>query len=347
MREQMNRISSLVLLGAGVLVAVAPLLLGPFRLSVLTDILILGLLAMSVNLLVGFSDLVTVGQAAYFGVAGYACALVSLHFSSSALVTLAAGILAAGVVGLLTGALAVRTSDTTFIMITIAYAQISFILAQTWVPVTGGDNGIGGIPVPSLPFWIPLDLGHGSHFYWFVLILCILVYFIVSRLLASPFGLVLSGVKSSPDRMTALGYSVYWRRTTIFAIAASIAGMGGALSVQKAQFVSPESTGFPLSALAFLMVLIGGTGRLGGGFVGATVLVLLRDELSSVFDAWLLLLGLILIVMVYLAPKGILGLLAPLFKGADRGGADGVGPSGGRSAFPKDPGHDQVNEEFV
>jgi branched-chain amino acid transport system permease protein len=289
------------------LLALGPFVLSEFGLFLVPEILILGLLAASLDLLVGFTGLPSLGHATYFGVGGYAAALFSLNVSDNALLALAISVAAAGVVAVVTGWLAVRTRGVYFLMLTLAFAQLLFSLAVTWDPVTGGSNGLAGIPRASL---LPGDdgtlLSSDASFYYYVLIAFILGYSLLRRVVKSPFGLTLEGIRENEARMRSVGYSTVACKLGSFVLAGGVAGYAGALFVQHERFISPSNVAFEVSALALIMVIVGGT--LYGPVLGAAIVLLLRDELSRAFlENWRIVLGLIFIAIVYLLPHGVAG----------------------------------------
>jgi branched-chain amino acid transport system permease protein len=294
-----------------VLVA-APFVVGDYRLGLLTDILIYGLLVVSLDLLIGYTGLVSLGHAAFFGLGAYAVGvLAERDVSSSLVVVLPVAVLVAGLVALVLGWFATATRGVAFIMLTLAFGQLLFVLAVSWRSLTNGDDGLAGIRDATLvpgsdlePF--PDDLA----FYFYALAVFLAGYLVVRTLVRSPFGLALEGIRENPERMTALGYWVRGYKLAAFTAAGALAGLAGALHAQKLQFVSPEDLGFTLSALVLVMHTIGGARSLWGPVVGAGLVLLVRDELSAAFDRWQLLLGVVFILFVYLLPQGIAGLFA-------------------------------------
>lgn len=282
-------------------------MISDFRLFLLTEILITGLLAASLGLLVGFTGLPSLGHAGFFGVGAYTAALVATKLTTNGLVQIAAAVGLASIVALVTGWLAVRTRGVTFLMLTLAFAQVLFTLAASWTSVTGGTSGLAGVPAVSV---LPgIVIGTDMAFYFYVLVAFVLGYAVLQRVVSSPFGHALVGVRENESRMRSLGYSVTGYKLASFCIAGGVAGYAGALFVQHSRFVSPENIFFLVSALVMIMVIIGGAGSLVGPVIGAGVVLLLRDELSSLLrDQWQLVLGVIFVVIVYAAPNGIVGI---------------------------------------
>lgn len=300
--------------------AAAPAVLSDFRLFLLTEVLITGLLAASLGLLVGFTGLPSVGHAGYFGVGGYTAALVATRLTSNAFAQIVAAVALAALVALVTGWLAVRTRGITFLMLTLAFAQLLFTLAAGWTSVTGGTNGLAGVPPVSLLADGGPVLDSDVGFYLYVLTAFLVGYAVLARVVASPFGRSLVGVRENEVRMRSLGYSVAGYKLASFCIAGAVAGYAGALFVQHNRFVSPDNVSFLVSALVMIMVIVGGSGTLVGPVVGAAVVLVLRDELSSLLlDRWELFLGMIFVVIVYAAPGGLVALAARLRGAAGLG----------------------------
>lgn len=322
--------ASILARGVAVLaLAAAPFVISDFRLFLLTEILITGLLAASLGLLVGFTGLPSLGHAAYFGVGAYSAALVATKLTSNGLVQILAAVGLASMVALVTGWLAVRTRGVTFLMLTLAFAQVLFTLAASWTSLTGGTSGLAGVPAVSLlpGMVIESDLA----FYFYALVAFLLGYAVLQRVVSSPFGHALVGVRENESRMRSLGYSVTGYKLASYCIAGGVAGYAGALFVQHNRFVSPENMSFLVSALVMIMVIVGGAGSLVGPVIGAGVVLLLRDELSSLLlGEWQLVLGVIFVVIVYAAPNGLVGIAIQLQRAAGLvlrrpGGAEATG----------------------
>ncbi len=292
-----------------VLLAAAPFLLNGFRLRLLTEVLIFGLLAASLDLLVGYTGLTSLGHALGFGVSAYATGIVATRLIANASLTLLAGVAAAVLVSLVTGALAVRARGVYFLMLTLAFGQLAFSLADTWTPVTGGSNGLS-LPVFQLVPGAEGGLLSGVvGFYYYTLVAFVLGYAALRRVVSSPFGLALVGIRENEARMRAVGYAVQGYKLAAYCTAGALAGYAGALYAQQQRFVSPGLAGFETSALALVMVIIGGRGTLVGPVLGAGVVLLLRDELSTRFEEWQLVLGVVFIAIVYFLPRGLAAAL--------------------------------------
>ncbi|HWP34479.1 MAG TPA: branched-chain amino acid ABC transporter permease [Thermodesulfobacteriota bacterium] len=293
---------------AAVLLALAlPLVLSGYQLGLLTKMLIFAILAMSLDLLLGFTGLPSLGHAAYFGVAAYAASLVSLHLGGGTWLGLPAGVAAAAVASALCGLLALRTHETYFMMITLALAQVLWGIAHGWRSLTGGDDGLPGIPRPALPF--PWSLDDGVPFYYFVLFCTAACAGGLWLAVRSRFGRALVGIRESPIRMTVLGYDVWRYRYAAFVLAGVVAGVAGSLFAYYNRFVSPSYLSVHVSATALLMVILGGAGTLAGPAVGAAAVVWLENVVSAYTERWLLVLGAVYVAVTLFAPEGVAGLL--------------------------------------
>lgn len=286
----------------------APRLLTEFRLALLTSMLIFGLLAASLDLLIGYTGLPSLGHAAFFGVGAYAAAIVSTELSGNLLLVLAAATLTGGLVAGMVGALGVRSRGIYLLMLTLAVAELIRNVAETWTPVTGGANGIIGIPAPSL-FSEDLQITGLVNTYYYVLVAFAVGYLALRMVVMSPFGRALVGIRENPERMESLGYAVTLYKIGSFVIAGAVGGYSGGLFVQNDRFISPEAVSFLVSVLVIIMILIGGIGTMYGPVLGAVIVLYLRDELSTRFERWQLLLGLVFVLFVYFLPGGIAGSL--------------------------------------
>ncbi|WP_083753068.1 branched-chain amino acid ABC transporter permease [Actinosynnema sp. ALI-1.44] len=291
-----------------VVLASAPLFLAPFATSTVSRILVFGLLAVSLDLLVGISGLPSLGHAAYFGVGAYAAGWVSINVTSAIPVPLLVGAVAGALGAALTGWITVRAHGVFFLMLTLAIGELLHQLAHTWEPVTGGANGMAGIP-PARVGDQPLVVSGYVH--WYVLAafaVGVAVVLVVSR---SPFGLALRGIRDNEPRMRALGYPTRVYKYAVFVFAGSIAGMAGALLAAQQRLVTPADVGFATAALALLAVVIGGVGTLWGPVIGAALVILIRDAIGPGLDGHgTLVLGLVFIAVVYVLPRGFGGLVS-------------------------------------
>ncbi|HEY7208573.1 MAG TPA: branched-chain amino acid ABC transporter permease [Gaiellaceae bacterium] len=303
----MTRAGLAIRLGVLVLLLVAPVLLDTYRTFLLTEILIFGLFAASLDILLGYGGLASLGHAGYFGVGGYAAGLLAQHVTSNAFAQLGVALAAAAGVALVTGLFAVRSRGVYFLMLTLAFGQLLWVLALNWTSLTGGSNGLYGLPVPTLAggsTWLAL----GDHVYWYTLGVFLVGYVALKVVVASPFGRGLAGLRGNEERMSSLGYNVPLYKLAVFTFAGAIAGYAGALACQQAKYFSPDAMSFEVSAVAVVVIVIGGQRTLVGAVLGAAFYYIVRDQLSDVLSShWQLALGIVFVLVVYLLPGGIVG----------------------------------------
>ncbi len=301
-------------IGAGVVavalaLAVAPLALTSYQLGLLTKMLILAVFASSLNLILGYAGLPSLGHAAYFGVAGYTVGLLAVKGLDHFWLDFGAGLAAASLTAALFGLLALRTGGSYFLMITLALAQVLWGIAFGWRSLTGGDDGLPGVPRPAAG--LPWSLADGVRFYYFVLVVFALATACVWVIVRSPFGRALVGIRESERRMEVLGYNTWAHKYVAFVLAGTLAGVAGVLFVYFNGFVSPADLSVVVSATGLIMVILGGAGTLFGPAVGTGAIVLLENTISAYTQRWLLVLGLIYVGVTLFAPAGILGLRRP------------------------------------
>ncbi len=290
-----------------VLLAVAARWLPPYWRGLVIEALIWALFAMSLDLLLGYTGLPSLGHAAFFGVGAYIAAIAAVKFALNFWFAAALGIAGGAAVAALTGAIVLRTHGVFFLMITLAVAQILWAVAYGWRDVTGGDDGLRGLARSAWTLG-GIDLSRGENFYYVTLVVFALSAGAMSLLVASPFGHALKGVRESPARMSALGYHVWSYKLLAFVLAGLFAAIAGVLHVRYKNFVSPESLSIVVSAEVLLMVIVGGAGTLFGSVIGAFAIVFLSNWSSAYTDRWVLILGVIYVLVVIVAPEGIVGL---------------------------------------
>lgn len=249
----------------------------------------------------------SLGHAAPFGVGAYVAGITAKDVSNFAPVPLLAAVLAGAAFAALTGWLIVRSRGTYLLMLTLAVAELAHTLAGRWDAVTGGSNGLVGIPAITLaPGGDPVRLA-GVR-YWWVLAIFLVGFAAVWWTARSTFGRSLRGLRDNEERMSSLGYSTFGLKFVVYCIAGAVAGAAGAAWVVQARFVSPEDLGFEVSAMALLAIVVGGRGRLWGAVLGAALVTLVRDEIGTQLGGrGPLLLGLVFIAAVYLLPRGFAG----------------------------------------
>jgi len=292
-------------------IALFPLVGDSFYIRLVAKIVVLGILAMSLDLLVGYTGLISLGHAAFSGTAGYvAAALINKAGVTDLLPLLAAALAASGVAALVVGWISVRTSGIYFIMITLALGQMLFFFFHD-VSFWGGADGVNLSSKPSLEVGgtTLLDLSVRIEFYYTALACLVAVYLLLTTLLNAPFGQVLRGIRINEARTKALGHDVQRYKLACFVIAGLIAGLAGFLEVVRGGFISPAHVNWHESAMALIVVILGGMGTLVGPVVGAFALVLLEDYVADLTDHWKLVIGLFVIGVVLFLPDGLVGPL--------------------------------------
>lgn len=322
-REEILNRRALWFVAAFVLVALLaalPFFGEKFTVQFVTRVLIMAIFAMSLNLLVGFTGLVSLGHAAFFGVAGYCLALAAPQYQAADLWTsLPLAMLASGVLALLVGLLVLRTSGVYFIMATLAFAQMVYFFFHD-SGFAGGSDGIyiHARPDASIAGWKPLDLEKFADLHYLVLGLFLLAFGFIRLLRDSLFGRVIAGIRVNEHRMRSLGFATFRYKLACFVIAATMAGLAGYLAAAQYGVVNPEMLGWHLSGTVLMMVIFGGLGTLSGPVVGAAAILLLEMGLQSLPDTggislgrhWQLPMGIVFVLVALFLPRGMAGLLS-------------------------------------
>lgn len=319
--------ANLEILPRGVQVALAlglvallafPLAGTEFYVEMVTRMMILAIFAMSLDLLQGVTGLVSLGHAAYFGLAGYALAFLTPQDAPVSLWwTLPVAVLGSGVAAFIIGFFVVRTRGIYFIMVTMAFAQMVFFLFFD-NKLLGGSDGlyINFKPGTSVFGWVPFDLDSKFALYYFALGAMLLVYAFLRRLLWSPFGRALAGIRVNEHRMRAMGFGTFGYKLSAFTLAGALAGLAGYLWGMQTGYINPELMGFQMSAHAIMMVVLGGMGNIAGAIVGAFAFEYLLHAFKDLPQVgsvnlgkhWQLWMGLFIVLLVTFAPRGLLGL---------------------------------------
>ena len=296
------------------LVAVALFFLVPTRLALLTEIVTLGLLALSIDLVLGYAGIVTLGQGAFFGLGAYAAGLAaksgggSFPLSDPILGLVFAGAVAAAL-GWLTSFLVLRGSDLTRLMVTLGVALILAEIANQARPLTGGTDGLQGVVSSPVLGLFDFDL-YGRTGYLYSLAVLFILFVLARRVVSSPFGLSLKAIKTNPMRAAAIGVPVHARLIAIYTMSAAYAGIAGALLAQTTQSASTDMIAFHRSADGLLILIFGGAGSLYGGLIGAMVFRVLQEFLGNItLQYWEFWLGLALVLLVLFVRNGLTGLL--------------------------------------
>lgn len=285
----------------------APFWLNAYPQTLLTEILIFGLFAASIDLLAGVAGRTSLGHGAIFGTAAYVVAWCQTSAGMDPWVAAVLGVLAATVLALVFGLLAVRTEGVYFLLLTLALGMVVWGVAYRWVSVTGAESGLRGVTRP-------LGLDDPDHFYWFVLAVVGITFLALRRVVQSQFGLALRGIKQSSTRMRTLGYNVPLTLSLAFTVSGFVAGVAGVLGVYLNSFVSPSSVALAQSTKGLLMAILGGVGTLWGGFIGAFVMIALENLVSFYTERWAMVLGILFVLTMLYAPAGLLGAVHTLLE---------------------------------
>jgi branched-chain amino acid transport system permease protein len=298
------------------LATLLPFVLTPSYLVLASQIAIAALFALSLDLILGFSGIISLGHAAYFGAGAYTAGLISKWGWGEPLTGLLLAGLVAGALGYLSSFIIARFRHLALIMITLGLGLLLQEAANSASWLTGGSDGLQGIHTWPIFNTFHFDL-YGYTAYSYSLAVLFIIFLVARRLIHSPFGLALRGIRENGQRMPAIGAPTHAHIRTIYTIAAVIAGIAGAMLAQTTETVSLEVLGFQRSADVLVMLIIGGPGRLYGGLVGAAVYMVARDQFSGLNPQfWYFWIGLLLIAVVMIVPDGILGGLARLMQRA-------------------------------
>ena len=285
-----------------VLAAALPVVAGEYYINLASQIVIFAVFAASINLLLGYGGLPTLGHAAYLGVAAYVSALMQLKFGFSHWMAAPIALLGTTLVACAFGLIALRATGLGFLMLTLALSQVLWGTAYRWVSVTDGDNGLRGLARPAP---VGLDLNEAMPFYYFVLAIGVIAIWMMARFVGSPFGATLKGTRDQPRRMSALGYDVWLIRWITFVYASFWGAVSGLLFVYYHKYIHPVSLSLANSAEGLLAVIAGGSGTLAGPIVGAAIVLLLKNLASAYVDRWSMLLGFVFVLIVVFMPEGL------------------------------------------
>jgi branched-chain amino acid transport system permease protein len=302
----------------GVALGLAPLVLDPYTQDLVLKIMVFAIFALSLELLVGMTGLISLGHAAFFGIGAYVTVMASPEYDAgSVAVLLPASMAAAALYALPVGALSLRTRGVYFIMVTLAFAQMAYFVFHD-TQLGGGSDGIFLNVRPVLGDW--LDLGVKRHMFYLALACLAATYGLLALVRRSRFGHALAGIRVNEQRMRAAGFRTYGYKLAAFVLAGAIAGLAGFLFAAKDAAVNPELLSWHESGAVLLMIILGGIGHLRGAVLGAAAFTLLKELLSTqglvgpLADHWQLTLGLTIIAFVALLPQGLIGLPARLAR---------------------------------
>jgi branched-chain amino acid transport system permease protein len=295
-------VKRLAIIVAVLLLATVPFWVGnSYYVNIATQMLIYAVLALGLNVLVGYAGLVTLGHAGLFGVAAYAGATL-INAGHGHFVVAIGAIVATLAVTAMFAVLALRGTGLGFVMITVALGQIVWGIAYRWISLTNGDNGVS---INTRPAPFGLDLTEAPEFYWATLVVFLIAVAAMAVFVASPFGAAVRGTRDQPRRMSALGYNVWLTRFLAFLFSGFWSGVAGLLYLYYNQFVSPQTVALSASAEALLMVIAGGTATLLGPIAGAALVIIMKDVASAYIERWNFVLGAIFVVIVIFMPEGL------------------------------------------
>jgi branched-chain amino acid transport system permease protein len=292
---------------------VMPPLYSSYWVTLLTQMLIFAILAMSLDILVGYTGLSSFGHAGFFGVAGYVVAILSTWYQMGFLFCFISGISLPILISMIFGFLVAHATGVYFLIITLALGMVLWGLAFRWVSMTGGDNGISGIMRPDIG--LPIALKDPLTFYYVILGFFLIAMILMAVLVRSPFGHSLKGIRESESRMRVLGYHSWLHKYLSYVVSAAFAGFAGVFWAYFNGFISPFDMDLNASIEIVLMVILGGPGTLIGPALGAGIIVFLKNFISAYTQRWLLILGSIYILTILYAPQGLINLLKDWLRG--------------------------------
>jgi branched-chain amino acid transport system permease protein len=288
--------------------AIAAFCAFPYDLALITRFLVMILFVLSLDLVLGYAGIATLGHAALYGTGAYAAGLFAVHVSGDPLIGLAVGAVSGALLAFVSGLLLMRSHGLTLLMLSIAVTLICQEIANKARDLTGGADGLRGIRMEPVLGMFKFDFV-GRTGYWYALAVVVVCYAFLKIVTLSPFGLTVRGIKDSAARMVAIGSPVYWRLVTVYTIGGAIAGVAGALAAQVTQLVSLEVYAFNLSAEALIMLVLGGAGRLYGAVIGVVIFMTVH-HIAAAIDPfnWLFIIGALILGIVFFVPSGVLGV---------------------------------------
>jgi branched-chain amino acid transport system permease protein len=288
--------------------ALVPFMVPQHALTVIVAALIFGLFAMSLDLMVGYCRLFSFGHAAAYGLGAYSAGLILIHWKLPLLIGIALAVGITVLVAIPIAWICTRSTGVSFAMLTLAFAQLGYAMLFRFRDLTGGSDGIAGIPRPAGPFG--MDWFQGRNGYYFLVLGCLLGSYLLCRaIVRSPFGAVLAGIRENEAKTVALGYNTRAYKITTVVLSYGFGGLAGALYAGFAGYASPELFFWLTSGHVLVMVVVGGAGTLVGPILGAVFFVFLEHQLSQVTDLWPLIFGSLFMAFVLFAPQGLWGLI--------------------------------------
>lgn len=315
-RETVNQIGRYSLPLVVALLVAAPFVANytPLYTALLAEILVFGLFGLAFDVMLGYTGILSLGHSAFFGVPSYVAGLLLIHVSPSLWLAVPAGALAGMLTAALLGGLALRKRGVYFAMLTLALSQVFYYVVRMWTTVTGGDDGLSGIPRLRLTGpWGEIPLSKNTfNTYWFVMVLVLLSALAIRRILRSPLGRAMQAVRDNEQRAAACGLNVQGIRMAAILISGFFAGLAGALLTVLIEFVPIENVHWSMSGTVVILTLFGGSGTLLGPFVGAAIFLWLKDFVSRTFSYWELVVGGLFVIIVVCLPEGVVGTMRKL-----------------------------------
>jgi branched-chain amino acid transport system permease protein len=284
--------------------------LAPYT-ALASEILIFALFAMAYDLVLGYTGMLSFGHAAFFGIGAYTTGIMLIHVYPSVLISLLAGVVLSSAGALLVGFLSIRRRGIYFTMVTLAFAQMFYFMAFKWTSLTGGDDGLQGVPRPSLG---PIDLTSEIALYYFILFFVLLSITVGIRVINSPFGKTLQALRENKDRAMSIGYDVNRFRLIVFIISGFFSGLAGGLYALLLNFVPLSSLYWTTSGEVVVMTIVGGMGTLVGPVLGAVAIILLRDLISNFTESWSFVMGLLFMASVLGFRGGMMSIVKDKLK---------------------------------
>lgn len=278
-----------------------------------TEILIFSLFGVAYNLSLGYTGLVSLGHAAFFGFGGYFTGAMLKFFGIPVLLCLPLAVAASSLLGALVGFICLRKTGVYFTLVTLAMSQMLYYAAQMWTDITGGHEGMVGIPRLGIGRHIELT-GNSNYQYWFVALVVVISLYIMWRVINSPFGRVMQAVRENEERANTCGFNTARVKYIAFIISAGFSGLAGSTYLISQEFFSIDNINWTMSGMVLIITLFGGTEVFLGPFVGALLFLLMKDSLSHYFQYWQILTGILFISIVIFLPEGILGSIATFFR---------------------------------
>jgi len=291
---------------------IVPLGFGEYGIILATEILVWMLFAISFDLILGYAGMLSIAHSLFFGLGAYTVILLSRSFDANLVLLLLSAILVAAIAGVIVGAISVRAVSHSFIVVTLIFSQVGFLVALSWRSLTGGDDGINVKAINTDMLGWHLDLTNASNAFLFCLVVVTVSYLLLRRIVNSPLGDAFVAVRENSDRAALLGYNVVLIRLAAFTIGAIFAGMAGALYASVFRYANADLFKWVVSGDAIIWTVVGGMGTLIGPALGTAVLIVVRDQVSVVSpELYLVFVGSLIIVAAVFAPRGIMGWLAP------------------------------------